>query len=737
MMLLLAHSAQKDIPAQLYKEHVHAVYQLAEKNMHEALNFFSGPDEQKAAFRNAVGPGALFHDLGKIDKRNQKVLATTDCGERLPLNHVDAGTAWLWKNGALNSSLLVYCHHSGLFSLSAEKKKEDGELAFRDEEIAYDVDDKLSEYVAKHGKELPIPKLPKNSSVLKGLSLRLALSCLVDADHHDTACHYGEKLPGLKAVDPLWAKRLKSLSCYVGNLNGGRDGALRNKLRREIYQACLDTPVKYPIKYCDAPVGTGKTTAVMAHLLSAAVLKSLRHIFVVLPYTNIIEQSVDVYRKALVLDGEKPEEIVAAHYHQADFSDLNSRQLATLWKAPIIVTSAVQFFETLSSCRTSRLRKLHELPGSAVFIDEAHAVMPLHLWPQQWEWLQELAGHWSCQFVFASGSLVKFWKHIPFSNSKHSVKSLLPSNLREKLQEFEKKRVIFPTRKPPLTRNELIKFVLTKPGPRLVILNTVQSAAVIAHEMKKNGRNILHLSTALTPKDRGKIIELVKHKLLNKTLTEWTLVATSCVEAGIDFSFKTAFRESCSVTSLIQIGGRANRHGGDLHSEIIDFRVRDPFLNKHPAFDVSRTILDQMFDENLIGSMPSDKLATEAFFRELGKTDIIRKSEFIQKQERYQEYKEVEKLTRVIDADTRTVVICPEIIRRLESREKVSSVEILQNSVQIWSNKIYKLGLQEFQYHPELYHWGSYPYDPDFLGYMEGLLPMVYQYEDDEYGLVV
>ncbi|NIA11212.1 MAG: CRISPR-associated endonuclease Cas3'', partial [Nitrospiraceae bacterium] len=346
MTLLLAHSAQKDIPAQSYKEHVHAVYQLAKKNMHEALNFFSGPDEQKAAFRNAVGPGALFHDLGKIDKRNQKVLAKADCGERLPLNHVDAGTAWLWKNGALNSSLLVYCHHSGLFSLSAEKKKEDGKLAFRDEEIAYDVDDKLSEYVAKHGKELPVLKLLKNSFVLKGLSLRLALSCLVDADHHDTACHYGGELPGLKAVDPQWTRRLKALDRYVCNLSVRGKQDLRNKLRSKIYKACRDAPVDHPIKYCDAPVGTGKTTAVMAHLLSVAAAKNLRHIFVVLPYTNIIEQSVDVYRKALVLDGETPEEIVAAHYHQADFSDLNSRQLATLWKAPIIVTSAVQFFET-------------------------------------------------------------------------------------------------------------------------------------------------------------------------------------------------------------------------------------------------------------------------------------------------------------------------------------------------------------------------------------------------------
>ena len=82
----------------------------------------------------------------------------------------------------------------------------------------------------------------------------------------------------------------------------------------------------------------------------------MRHIFVVLPYVNIIKQSVDIYRKALVLDGEDPEAVVAEHHHQVDFSDIDMRYLATLWKAPIIVTTAVQFFETLGSHQPARLK---------------------------------------------------------------------------------------------------------------------------------------------------------------------------------------------------------------------------------------------------------------------------------------------------------------------------------------------------------------------------------------------
>ena len=105
---------------------------------------------------------------------------------------------------------------------------------------------------------------------------------------------------------------------------------------------------------CDSPVGSGKTTAVMAHLLQQASQRNSHRIFVVLPYTSIIQQSVDIYRKALVLPEENPEEVVAELHSRADFQDFDTRYLTSSWRAPIIVTTAVAFFETLSSCQPSR-----------------------------------------------------------------------------------------------------------------------------------------------------------------------------------------------------------------------------------------------------------------------------------------------------------------------------------------------------------------------------------------------
>jgi len=740
MTEFLAHSARKGFPAQLYSEHVCAVCQRSTENLAGALRFFSGKEKEKSVLQNAVSNGSLLHDLGKLAAENQDVLSKHDYGGKLPINHIDAGTAWLLRHGALNSALLAYCHHRGLFSLQEESKRGlDGKLAFRDTDIAAKIDRELSDYLSKHKQSsLDVPEnIQADEQVLKGFSLRLALSCLVDADHHNTACHYGGELPVLKRSGLKWKQRLEKLNEYVEGLAAiNKDDESRNTLRSELYAACLNAASEPALRYCDAPVGSGKTTAVMAHLLSVAAAKNLRHIFVVLPYTNIIEQSVKVYRKAIVLKGENPEEIVAAHYHQADFSDLSTRQLATLWGAPVIVTSAVQFFETLANCKTSRLRKLHELPGSAVFVDESHAAMPLHIWPQQWKWMQELTARWGCHFVLASGSLVKFWEYPSFSDSDSSISSLLPRNLQDRLKEYEKQRVLFPVRHPPFDRHELLEFVLSNPGPRLVILNTVQSAAVIAHEMKKRNENVLHLSTALSPKDRHKIIKQINVRLGQKGEDDWTLVATSCVEAGVDFSFKTAFRESCSVTSLIQTGGRANRHGAEAKSEVIDFRVRDPFLNKHPSFEDSRVVMDQMFDEGLFNSLSPMEAATEAVLRELRRSGVAKKADEIKKQEERQEYKEVARLTRIIDADTKVVVVCQNLIEKLKKGEEVISQDILLNSVQLWSNKIKELCLKNFRYFPELYYW-NYSYDGDFLGYMEGLLPVVYQYSDDDYGLIV
>jgi CRISPR-associated endonuclease/helicase Cas3 len=451
-----------------------------------------------------------------------------------------------------------------------------------------------------------------------------------------------------------------------------------------------------------------------------------------LTYTNIIKQSVEVYRGALVLPGERPEDVVAEHHHQADFEDVSLRQLATLWRAPVIVTTAVQFFETMASHHPARLRKLHELPGSAAFIDETHAAIPSHLWPQVWRWLETWTRDWGGHIVLASGSLPRFWELKEFVDppkQRADVPDLVPDSLRSDLEQAEKWRVTPLRCKEPLDCDGLITWVSEAQGPRLLILNTVQSAAVVADRMRKAGHKVLHLSTALAPVHRDRIIEQVK-EWLKYRYEDWTLVATSCVEAGMNFSFRTGFRESCSTASYIQVSGRVSRGGEHPDAAVWDFRVRDPLLSRHPGFTVPQRVLDQMFNDMLVQTWSPSELAKEAMRREVT-AGAENRARAIREAEDGMEYPEVARLCRVIDSDTQLVVIDQGLVEILRRRERVGHRGLLRHSVQLWTYKIAELPIEPIFTNrtgrndsSTLYTWTA-AYDPDFLGYMAGMIPLL------------
>lgn len=732
----LAHSKGNNppVPPQTYKKHISEVLRRTEENVENLLPYYKG---NLNYFRNAVRAAAIYHDLGKLDDDNQKILSKGG-GDGLPINHVDAGTSHLLNNDLVESAFLVYSHHNGLKSIPDEQAKM--ELFLRDAQINKHTDKFLNSYLEKHIQSVceNIVKTSNINSDWNGLTRRIALSCLVDADHGDTANNYGKEF-SIQPVKLRWEERLKALDEFIGKLQKKLGGSNRSELRNKIYQACRKTDTNPKFYSCDSPVGTGKTTAVMAHLLRTAIDKKLRHIIVVLPYTNIIKQSIDIYREALVLSGENPNEIVAEHHHQADFDSLEARHLSTLWKSPIIVTTAVQFFETIASNHPSKLRKLNELPGSGIFIDETHAAIPNHLWPQTWKWLKEFAENWSCYFVFASGSLSKFWELKDLMEIPDSIPELIPQSIRAEALKQESERIQPISYQSVLNDQELKKLVLSEKGPRLVILNTVQSAAVFADKLAKelfrnetysvniNESKVLHLSTSLAPVHREKIVAEIKRRLnlLENHESDFTLVATSCVEAGLDFSFRTAFRESASAANLIQVGGRVRRNNEDFNPTLFDFKIEAPLFNRHPAFTLSRQILEKLFEENKFAKDSPSDLITESIRREL-MSDTQEKHKRIIKMEAEMNYPEVAKLYKVIAADTRLVLIDKELIIKIENHEKVDPKEIVRNSVQIWANKIDKLNLTPLKNHSnsDIFIW-CYEYDPNFLGYMKGVLPLI------------
>lgn len=713
----LAHSARKNYPPQTYEAHVRGVCERAGKYAAEAECYSV---KANGILSTIVRDSALLHDLGKLEERNQSVLCEQSRRRRhLPVDHTDAGSAALQKMGSGCAAMLVYSHHQGLPDLSTEFAAR-GCSIFRNgnAEVRAETDAALPALLRQH--EALFPRKPnKEVQAYDGdpaVFLRMALSCLADADHGDTAAAFGQTEKAMPELRPQ--ERLAALDHYVSKF-GETDE--RSSLRRELYQSCRSAEAHSGFSVCGSPVGSGKTTAVMAHLLEQACKRNARRIFVVLPYTSIIRQSVDIYRKALVLPGETPEDVVAELHSRADFEDIETRYLTALWRAPIVVTTAVAFFETLSSHNPAALRRLHELPGSLIFVDEAHSALPIRLLPLAWHWMNVLADEWSCYWVLASGSLVRYWELQPLSGlsmPQPEIAELVRPDLQRELSRYESSRITFRWREKPIGRKELPKWVQEAPGPRLLILNTVQSAAVIAADMAAEfgQTHVEHLSTALTPEDRGNTIDRIRRRLADPDDADWTLVATSCVEAGVDFSFRTGFREISSLLSLLQAAGRVNRHGRNTEAVMWSFSLQDDsMLPKNPALDVSAAVLRSYFQKRL---PITPELSTRSMQDELVRDDSCMSAicDFAEL-EAAQQFRTLAQKFRVIDQKTVLAVPDDSMVSAI-AEGRASWQELQRHAVSVRKEKIVLWHLREIA--DGIYQW-TLGYD-SFLGYMHGVL---------------
>jgi CRISPR-associated endonuclease/helicase Cas3 len=711
----LAHSEKNDIPAQTYAAHIEGVVALVRRFAGHAGRY--GMIDGGLLSR-ASKDAATFHDLGKLDADNQFVLRQKNSSKPLPVNHADAGTAFFLRDEApsLLPAIAVTSHHAGLPNFITESNREGD--SFRDDRTRDRTDGTLDALARIHRQIVSSVPSPDNRLPQGDLSvfLRLLLSCLVDADHTNTAQNYRKHPVDEPEIALHPAKRLDALDKYVSGLPNA--AGERGTLRAEMYRTCKMSLPASNIVSCDSPVGSGKTAAIMANLLAQAKKRGLRRIFVVLPFTNIIAQSVKVYREAIVLPGENPADVVAELHHRAEFESEGARYLTALWRAPIVVTTAVAFFETLASNKPSVLRKLHELPGSAIFVDEAHAALPVQLLPIAWRWMNVFGDEWSCYWVLASGSLNRFWEIREISEDHRDIPEIVDASLRKKLFEFERNRITYKYDFTPKTVDELADWVNGTMGPRLVIVNTVRSAAVIAKRFHdKFGReSVEHLSTALTPSDREKTLERIKARLANKTDANWTLIATSCVEAGVDLSFRSGFRELGALTSLLQTAGRINRSGDADSAQMWTFcLMKSDMLTPNPGTECAEPVLRKLLASEMEITPSLTTRAIEDEIKLYGKLNALH--EQLVKAEDTRNFPFVNNKFVVIDSDTRIAVIDKGLSRQILTGQ--IDWRILQrHSVQIARNKLVALGASEIT--DGIYDW-TFGYD-SFLGYMAGII---------------
>ena len=488
----------------------------------------------------------LYHDIGKYSRGFQRRIQ--DNGPK-----VDHSTAGAYELGKYFIPL-AFCiagHHSGLMNKGARGDLDNGTLVARmHKKLTGNLD------YSNFKSELPAinvdkTQFPSFTNAYKAmLYVRMLFSCLVDADYLDTEAFMRPKALVRGDFDNLEVlyERYKA---YIAKW--GEPTSEFNKKRTEIREECIAAAHGEEGLYSlTVPTGGGKTISSLGFALEHAVThKNKQRIIYVIPYTSIIEQTADVFRDVV---GSKN---VVEHHMNVDYEDTEKnlpedkkieneqKKLATEnWDAPIIVTTNVQFFESLHAKKTSRCRKLHNIANSIVIFDEAQ-MLPNEFLKPCVQVIQELVNDYHVTAVLCTAtqpSLDKFFTTKPKEICKDVAE----------LYNFFRR-----------VRYESIKFAdtealinkLNEQEQVLCIVNSKKEAQQVYAGL--TGEGCYHLSTFMYPAHRKRVLAEVKECLKNNLPCK--LVATSLVEAGVDVDFSVVFRELAGLDSIIQAAGRCNR----------------------------------------------------------------------------------------------------------------------------------------------------------------------------------
>lgn len=755
-MQYYAHSGQSKlgIPPQTYEEHVSNVHERVRSGMEKISGF-------PQILRKASVLAALFHDMGKLEPKTQDILSMEDASDEKLLNHVDAGVAWCIREHEKNNddafiyaAWLVHAHHRGLKNkqdlmseeLSGFNVKVVVKEAFRDSKYNHSMESRVRDHVDSDlDRMFSIQRSIFGVKIDEAMGmtyknrhcdpcdLRMALSLLVDADHTDTSINYGMKETdtyGLRA-----AERLCSLRLYVQGLRSSAKSKLPKdvvEMRNRLFDACDTVDISDNTFFnVPAATGLGKTVSLMCLALRIAEAKQKERVMYIVPFTNIIDQSVQKYRESLVLDGEDPREIVNEIHSKVEYESYLERKYSQLWQAPINASTSVQFFESLMTCKGGKSRKLKQFANSVVIFDEYHTAMPHYMWKVVLLTLKDMCKHYNIDIIFGSGTHVLYWDMF---ESGIDVVNVVEDDLFDKFREYEQNRVSF------LSIGEMAndlhfyaKFrqVAETPDGQLsknafVILNTVANAAYMAKYFRENTEwKTFHMSSCLSPADREVILDEIKKEMAEGTKV--LLVATSVMECGIDMSFEVGFREEGSMLSDIQAAGRLNRNKeypapGILYS----FRFNGTWLSDtNNPFSKNPGLRDSI--QARFGIPIDNDGCTSVVQNEIG-NKMAMANNLLDHESRFA-YVDMDEAFKVIDSPAVNVIVDPNVIQDIQEYKFVPSYTISRSSVPIYPNKV-GIGQQFHGYvrcmsdgsiysgqkvQNDMLYWSG-PYDPSFYG---------------------
>jgi CRISPR-associated endonuclease/helicase Cas3 len=527
--------------------------------------FPTGPEGE--ATRQWGYLAGLWHDLGKFSKEFQAYLANAggDPHEGEIAKRVDHSTAGA-KHGVLRMPVLGHLmaygiagHHSGLL---------DGEAnhACQHERLLKSVPDVANAPMAIL--DFLAAKLPSfvtgslrgsgAAGFTTGFFARMLFSCLVDADFLATEAFMNAGQASRRNVtDEDALMQIDQLvDARISGFGPPPEGDVVNLKRAEVVGNCRDAATKAPGFFTlTVPTGGGKTLSSLSFALKHALQHGMRRVIYVAPFTSIIEQNAQVMRDIVSpLETESFTPLIEHHSSLSpDDETLQSRLAAENWDAPIIVTTAVQFYESLFAAKTSRSRKLHNIANSVVILDEAQT-LPVSFLDPCLRVLRELADNYRTTVVLCTATqpAIGYDEHefpIGLKDCREIVADTKSLYAALKRVEVENRG--------PLTDADLVDELKSRPQA-LCIVNRRRHAQELFQQLGENAGNY-HLSALMCPEHRSRILNEVRARLAANEPAR--VISTQLIEAGVDVDFPVVYRALAGLDSIAQAAGRCNRNG--------------------------------------------------------------------------------------------------------------------------------------------------------------------------------
>ncbi len=513
----------------------------------------------------------VVHDAGKARMSWQKYLRVKSeylvdgldlAGSAQNVRHAIHGAKLVEiVHGKGIGRIISYCvagHHVGLQDWSSSEGAGQASLEFQMSQVK-DLEE-VHQFVwnkARSINKLVPPWMFSMDGLEMSLWIRMLYSCLVDADFLDTEAYMEPERSIERSGFCSISELLNRLNHYNDLLVQKADNSPLNRIRREIREKCVQMG-RQPqgVFSLSVPTGGGKTLSSLAFALEHAKKHNLSRVIYVIPYTSIIEQNADQFRKALGDDQ------VIEHHSSIDegSSTYKSRLAAENWDAPIIVTTSVQFFESLFANKSSRCRKLHNIVNSVVVLDEAQLLPVGYLQPIL-ETMQLLVDYYGVTFVICTATQPALGSRIIDGHKFKGLRDIHEiigdeTEVKKLYDSLKRVEVHFPDNLHYTSTWEEIAEELVAYEQVLCIVSDRKSCRDLHALMPKD---TYHLSALMCGEHRSRVIEEIKDKLKQKMPCR--VISTQLVEAGVDIDFPVVYRAFAGLDSIAQAAGRCNREG--------------------------------------------------------------------------------------------------------------------------------------------------------------------------------